>query len=108
MRAAHVFTAATVSYVANCAVGAGVATHAIDTSNVRWVHHALYVSTSVLTASAAAAAWWGSPRSAAVLLAPAAVPLGLIPFLGSHSRRHIVVALSAAPFVVAGLVRSWR
>lgn len=112
MRAAYVFTAATASYAAACAVGVGVATRAIDTSNVRWVHHALYITTSALAAAAASTAWWGSPRrsarSAAALLAPAAVPLALIPFVGTHTRRHPAVALSAAPFVLAGLVRSWR
>ncbi|RUR00889.1 hypothetical protein [Labedella endophytica] len=112
MTPAILFSAASLSYVANCAVGAGVATSRIDTSDVRWVHHALYVSTSTLTAVAVSSAWWGRPRSssraAAALLAPAAVPLALIPFLGTHSNRHMVVALAAAPFVLAGLIRSWR
>jgi hypothetical protein len=109
---AILFTAATSSYLANCAIGAGVAVRVVDTSNVRWVHHALYISTSTLAAAAASSAWWGRPRPsarrAAVLLAPAAVPLALIPFLGTHSRRHPVVALAAAPFFAAGLIRSWR
>lgn len=112
VRSAHLFTAATVSYLANCAVGTGVATRTIDTSNVRWVHHALYISTSALAAAAAAAGLRRgadrSTRAAAIALAPAAVPLSLIPYLGSHSNRHIVVALTAAPFFAAGLIRAWR
>ncbi len=100
------------SYLANCLVGTGVATRTIDTSDIRWVHHALYVSTSSLAALAGAAGLRRgadrSSRRAAVLLAPAVVPLSLIPYLGSHSKRHIVVALTAAPFFVASLVRAWR
>lgn len=112
VRSAHLFTAATVSYLANCAVGTGVATRTIDTSNVRWVHHALYVSTSSLAALAGASGLrrgaHRSARSAAFALLPAAVPLSLIPYLGSHSNRHIVVALTAAPFFAASLIRAWR
>lgn len=112
VRPAHLFTAATVSYLANCAVGTGVATRTIDTSDSRWVHHALYVSTSTLAALAGASALRRgadrSTRSAAIALLPAAVPLSLIPYLGSHSNRHIVVALTAAPFFVASLIRAWR
>ncbi|RWZ61561.1 hypothetical protein ELQ92_11350 [Labedella populi] len=112
MRSAHLFTAATVSYLANCAVGTGVATRTIDTSNARWVHHALYISTSALSALAATSGLRPgadrSQRKAVLALLPAGVPLSLIPFLGSHSNRHIVVALTAAPFFAAGLIRAWR
>jgi hypothetical protein len=41
-----------------------------------------------------------------VALLPAAAPLAAIPYLGTHSRRHPLVALAAAPFIVAGLVLS--
>jgi hypothetical protein len=112
VKPAHLFTAATASYVANCALGSGVATRTVDTSDARWVHHALYIATSTLAAAAASSAAWGRPRrtsrEAALLLVPAAVPLALIPYLGSHSKRHIVVALTAAPFFVSSLIRSWR
>jgi hypothetical protein len=112
VRPAHLFTAAAASYLANCAIGTGVATRTIDTSNARWVHHALYISTSTLAVLAGASGLRRgadrSARSAAFALAPAAVPLSLIPYLGSHSNRHIVVALTAAPFFAAGLIRSWR
>ena len=37
---------------------------------------------------------------------PAAVPLILIPAISSHSRRHIVTAIAAAPFFVASLVKA--
>jgi len=104
------FTAATVSYAANCALGASVALRLVDTRNVRWVHHALYIATFSLAVGAMSSAVWGSPRgasrAAAALLAPAAV--SECPRTGSASaaRRHPLVALTAAPFFLAALVRS--
>ena len=104
------FGAATVSYAANCTLGASVALGIVDTRNVRWVHHALYLATFSLAVGAMSSAVWGSPRrssrDAAALLAPAAVPLTLIPYAGTHTRRHPLVALTAAPFFIAALVRS--
>ena len=107
MNPAILFSAATASYAANCAFGVGVATRRIDTGNARWVHHALYVCTLALAGAAATSLAWSSSRAGWSLL-PAAVPLALIPFAGSRSRRHIVVALTAAPFFVASLVKAWR
>jgi hypothetical protein len=105
-----VFAAATASYAANCALGASVALGIVDTRNVRWVHHALYLATFSLAVGAMSSAVWGSPRrssrQAAAMLAPAAVPLALIPYAGTRSRRHPLVALTAAPFLVAALLRS--
>lgn len=107
MNPAPLFTAAAASYAANCALGAGVALGLLDTRGAHWVHHALYTSTVVLAASAASSLLWSRSRAGRALL-PALVPLALIPALGTHNRRHLVVALSAAPFFVAGLVRAWR
>lgn len=61
---------------------------------------------SLFTAAASSLVWSRSRAGWALL--PAFVPLALIPALGTHNRRHMVVALSAAPFFVAGLVRAWR
>ncbi|BDI22874.1 hypothetical protein [Herbiconiux sp. L3-i23] len=112
MRARAFFTAATASYVLNCALGASVALRLVDTRNFRWVHHAIYITTATLAGAAATSALWAKPRreavEATVLLAPAAVPLAVIPYAGTHSKRHYAVALSAAPFFLAGLIRSWR
>lgn len=107
MKPVILFSAAATSYVANCAVGAGVATRVLDTSRVHWVHHALYVCTSTLAGAAVSSLLW-SPSRAGWALLPAAVPLGLIPYVSSHSPRHIAVALSAAPFFAAGVVAAWR
>lgn len=108
--AAPLFVAATVAYAANAALGTAVAARLIDTRNFRWVHHALYIATCATTALAGSAFLWGSPkrasRRAALALVPAAVPLAAIPYLGTHTRRHPLVALAAAPFIVAGLVCS--
>ncbi|MBT2473394.1 hypothetical protein J7E68_02065 [Microbacterium sp. ISL-103] len=108
--AAPLFAAAAVAYIANVALGSAVAARLIDTSNFRWLHHAIYVATCATSAAAFSAIFWGSPkhasRRAALALAPAAAPLAAIPYLGTHSRRHPLIALAAAPFIVAGLICS--
>lgn len=108
--AAPLFIAAAVAYAANCALGLAVAARVIDTSGFRWLHHALYIATCVTSAAAFSALLWGRPRPAsrraALALAPAAVPLAAIPYLGTRTRRHPLVALAAAPFIVAGLICS--
>lgn len=102
------FAMAALSYLLNCALGAAVATKLVDTSRFRWLHHALYILTSASTAAALSSALWGIPRRrsrrAALALAPAVVPLAVIPFAGTRGRRHPLVALCAAPFFVASLI----
>ncbi len=107
------FVTAAVAYTANVALGTAVATRVIDTSNFRWVHHALYIATCVTTAAAAVTGlFWAEPRRAshraALVLLPAAAPLAAIAYLGTHGRRHPLIALAAAPFILAGLVCSLR
>lgn len=104
---AILFTAATASYAANCALGAGVATRILDTSKARWVHHALYIATCTLAGAAASSLLW-SRSAAGWALVPAAVPLAFIPRVSARSGRHAMIALSAAPFFFASLIRSWR
>ena len=110
--AAPMFVAAATAYGANVALGTAVAARLIDTRGFRWVHHALYIATCVTTLTAVSAALWARPRPASRLsaasLAPALAPLAAIPYLGTHTRRHPLVALAAAPFYVAGLVCSRR
>jgi hypothetical protein len=93
---------ASLSYLASCALGTGVATGVLRTGRARWVHHALYVSTATLTALALAAAGRERARSGWWLL-PVVVPLAVVPYAGTRSRRHVVVAASAAPFYAAAL-----
>ncbi|MFK3676884.1 hypothetical protein ACI2IP_04100 [Microbacterium sp. NPDC090218] len=110
--ASPLFVAASAAYAANCALGASVAARLIDTSRFRWLHHALYIVTCVAVGAAVSAGWWRGPgtpdRRAALAMIPAAGPLAAIPYLGSHGRRHPLVALAAAPFIVAGLVLAHR
>ena len=107
MKPAILFTAAAVSYAANCALGAGVATKVVHTGRAHWVHHALYICTSTLAGAAASSLFWSTSRAGWLLL-PAGVPLALIPQISSHSRRHILVALTAAPFFAASTIKAWR
>ncbi len=108
--AAPLFVGAAAAYTANVALGTAVATGLIDTRNFRWLHHAMYIATCATSAAAFSAVLWGRPkpasRRAALALAPAAAPLAAIPYLGTHGRRHPLVALAAAPFIVAGLIVS--
>ncbi|MBF4463036.1 MULTISPECIES: hypothetical protein [unclassified Rathayibacter] len=99
--------AAAVSYSANCALGVAVAAGVVRTGRWHWIHHALYICTSMLTAAAFVTLRRSDP-GAAWALAPAAVPLAVIPFAGTRGRRHPAIALAAAPFVVAALLRSQR
>jgi hypothetical protein len=94
--------AAGTSYLASCALGTSVATGRFTTGRARWVHHALYVSTASLTALALAAAALARRRSGWWLL-PVVVPLAVVPYAGTRSRRHVLVAASAAPFYAAAL-----
>ncbi|WP_245861293.1 hypothetical protein [Microbacterium aurantiacum] len=106
------FAAAVTAYAANCALGAAVAAKVIDTSGFRWLHHVLYIATCVTTATAIGVARRAGPRSASrragLALLPAVVPLAAIPYVGTHSRRHPLVALAAAPFLIAGLAFALR
>ena len=95
--------AAAGSYLASCTLGTAVASGRVRTGRARWVHHALYVNTAVVTALALATAALGRRRSGWWLL-PTVVPLAVVPYAGTRSLRHVVVAASAAPFYVAALV----
>lgn len=101
-------TAASTVYCVNCALGASVAQGWVDTSDVRWVHHGLYIATSALTVVACGvAARRRSP--AALALAPAAVPLFLLQRHGARPlQRHTRDALAAAPCYAAGLALARR
>jgi hypothetical protein len=104
MRAQSLVSAATVAYTANVALGVATATRILDTSRFRWVHHALYVVTASLTVVAVARTIGGP---AGRRLAPALLPLAVIPYAGTRGVRHPAVAASAAPFyALAALVRS--
>jgi len=100
--------AASASYAANCALGVAVATRVISTRKVRWVHHALFVTTATLTAAAAVAAIVDRRATPAVALVGALVILGTAPFVDTHTWRHGATAGAAAPFFLATLIHTRR
>lgn len=116
--------AACFAYAANAALGLAVANKAIDTSGIRWVHHALYITTCALTGAAIASGVGVSvanrqrPRgrrgvrarqhahrlpatAAGWMLVPAIAPLAAIPTVSARTRTHPLIALIAAPFYTA-------
>lgn len=105
---ARVLTAAAAAgYTVNCLLGAAVAARLVDTRSFRWVHHALFISTIVLCSAAALSLAVNRNRALLVLL-PAAVPFAAVPRVRARSRKHPLVALAAAPFVLGALVKVWR
>lgn len=111
MNVPPLLVAATTSYAANCALGAGVATGVVRTGRWHWIHHAMYICTSALTLAAGVALLTSRDerhRRACTLLLPTALPLAAIPFAGTHSRRHPAIALAAAPFYALALRASTR
>jgi hypothetical protein len=100
-------TYAAVSYAANCALGLAVASGRVHTGRAHWVHHALYMNTAAST-TVATAALVAERGARGAVIAPALVPLAAIPYAGTHGRRHPALAMSIAPFIVAGLIVAWR
>ncbi|MBN9141309.1 MAG: hypothetical protein J0H23_10835 [Micrococcales bacterium] len=98
---------AAAAYLANCALGIGVATGRIRTGRAHWLHHALYVNTAAATVAATASLVAGRGARGAVL-APALVPLAVIPYAGTRGPRHPAIAASIAPFMAAALAVAWR
>jgi hypothetical protein len=97
--------AAATAYLANVALGTAVQTRVVDTSRHRWTHHALYVVTSTLTVAAiAVGVRRGSPR--ALLLAPALVPLALLPRVGHDA--HALTGLAAAPWYAGAILANTK
>lgn len=88
-------------------LGSGVALRLFSTRKFRWAHHVVYIVTCVLSVAAISTVLWTDSIAGWVLL-PAALPLAALPFAGSRSGRHVLVALLAAPFFVASLIVSWR
>jgi len=100
-------TAAAASYAASCALGGSVATGLLDTRGHRWLHRALYVMTSTLTAAAVVALLVRQDRAGWTLL-PALAPLAALPRASARTPRHARTGLSAAPFYLLTLYRTWR
>ncbi|MFD5214191.1 hypothetical protein [Microbacterium sp. NPDC058345] len=99
--------AALASYTVNTAYGAAVAAGALGTRRIRWLHHALFVVTSTLTALALLAAAIERRRAGFALL-PAAAQLIALPATAGGTRRHATTALRAAPWFLIAAVMARR
>ncbi len=97
-------SAAAVVYGGTALLGVGLATGLWRNRRHRWVHHVGYIAAVSLTAAAALAAALAEParaRAAALAL----VPLAALPRVPTRSRRHPLVALTAAPWLIAAAAR---
>jgi hypothetical protein len=107
------FAAASAAYLVNCAIGIAAATRILPPRPELRLHHRAYVLTSALTAVALASPLWagGAARPAALraarALAPALIPLAALPRVGTRTRRHAAVALTAAPWYARGILATW-
>ncbi len=105
----HLVTAATASYLANCALGTGVATGLVTTGSAHWVHHALYLSHVHPRRRGCQLAVVEPEHEPGWMLLPAAAPLAVDPLRGnSHRAAHPLIALAAAPFFADEPDRAWR
>jgi hypothetical protein len=98
-----VLMAAAAGYLANITLGLLVLSRVLDTRGFRWLHHLLYVATFGLAAGAAVVLLAGDQVLAGLLVVPVLAGLAVIPFAGTHTRRHPVVGLLPAPFYAAAL-----
>ena len=100
--------AASAAYAGNVAFGVGVATGVIDNARIKWVHHALFITTASLTGLALAASAV-ERRPAGLALLPAVAPLAGLPYIrGGGIRRHATIASLAAPSFITALVLAQR
>jgi hypothetical protein len=98
----------------NCAIGIAAATRVLPPRPELRLHHRAYVLTGALTAVALASPLWAgsaarpAARRAALRLAPALISLAALPVVGTRTRRHPAVALTAAPWYAGGTLATWR
>jgi hypothetical protein len=100
----------------NCAIGIGAATRILPPRPELRLHHRAYVLTSALTAVALSTPLWAGRRTAsrgpavraALELLPALIPLAALPLVGTRTRRHPAVALTAAPWFAWSTLTAWR
>ena len=98
----------------NCAIGIAAATRLLPPRPELRLHHRAYVLTGALTAVALASPLWAGSAArpdalrAALRLAPALIPLAALPAVGTRTRRHPAVALTAAPWDARGTLATWR
>lgn len=97
-------TGAAIAHGGTALLGVGLATGLWRNRRHRWVHHAGYIAAVSLAAAAAAAAA-PADRARARAAAIALLPLAALPRIPARSRRHPLVALAAAPWLIAAARR---
>ncbi|PWJ56228.1 hypothetical protein SAMN06264364_101203 [Quadrisphaera granulorum] len=98
-------SAATVSWAANCAVGLAAWR---GRRGSHWQHHALYVSTCTWTLLALAASAVNSrSRTTTAVLAPALLPLVVVPRVRAGGTGHVLLAASLAPPFLGAAAAAW-
>ncbi|RKS72451.1 hypothetical protein CLV35_2695 [Motilibacter peucedani] len=100
--AALVAVAAT-AYACNVLLGVLVQRRLVDTSGVRWLHHALFFAVAA-SATAAVGAALLTRTWPALLLAPALGAWLVMPRLPGGTTRHRATALGVMPFYALALV----
>lgn len=94
-------------YGTTALLGVGLASGLWRNREHRWIHHAGYIAVVALT-SAGVVSGLGSDRARAAIAAGALVPLAVLPRISTRSRRHPVVALTVAPWLLAAILRRRR
>lgn len=87
-------------YATTASMGVGLATGAWRNERHRWVHHVGFIGATTLVAATVVVGLVDAPRRAGRIL-PALLPLAALPRVPTRSRRHPLVALTAAPWLVA-------
>lgn len=94
-------------YGTTATLGVGLATGAWRNERHRWIHHVGFIAAVALTSATVVVGLRDDPGRA-LRAAPALVPLAILPRIPTRSRRHPIVALAAAPWLVAAASRAGR
>ncbi|MFC7431764.1 MULTISPECIES: hypothetical protein [unclassified Agrococcus] len=88
-------------YATTATLGIGLAAGWWRNERHRWVHHVGFIGAKTLTAATVVANAASGDRARTLLAAPALLPLALLPRIPTRSRRHPLVAVTIAPWLVA-------
>ncbi|WP_072313461.1 hypothetical protein [Agrococcus sp. Marseille-P2731] len=100
-------TTAGAVYGTTALLGVGLATGLWRNRRNRWIHHVGYIAAVTLTAGTVVTSL-RTDRIRAACAAVALVPLAILPRVSTRSRRHPVIALAAAPWLAAAIIRRTR
>ncbi|WP_413320189.1 hypothetical protein AA0Z99_05415 [Agrococcus sp. 1P02AA] len=100
-------TGAVAVYGTTALLGVGLATGLWRNRRNRWIHHVGYIAAVSLTVGTVVTSA-RTDRVRAACAAAALVPLALLPRVSTRSRRHPAIALAAAPWLAAAVIRRTR